>query len=387
MSGAGRKDENQADKNLRIGGISGLDLKWLSALEAPFRVTGLPWLDRDGIYRRLPVNPSHAIRPEVDRLANYTTGVQVRFRTDSPNLYVRVKLVDSYSMYQMAATGQCGVDCYIGTIGDQRYINTSRFDFTQAEYESVLFDSLAREMRDITLNLPLYQGVQELSIGVDSSSEIAAFPGFPIDKKVLLYGTSITHGACATRPGMAYPNILSRMFPLEFVNLGFSGNAQGEPELAHLIGLIESPGLLILDYEANTPSTERLAESLPEFIRIYRDRHPDVPILVLSQICLAREAFDGELTSRREERKRIQREEVERRRSAGDRNVHFFDGALLLGEDPQDCTTDGIHPSDLGYDRMATTLRPVIAELLNAVIEQQTGRDDGKWNEQIRSKG
>ncbi|BBI36579.1 SGNH/GDSL hydrolase family protein [Cohnella abietis] len=384
MSGVDRKDENQADPNLKIGGNSESDLKWVSALEAPFRVTGLPWLDRDGVYRRLPVHPSHEIRPEVDRLANNTTGVQVRFRTDSPNLYVRVKLADKYSMYQMAATGQCGVDCYIGAIGNQKYINTSRFDFTQEEYESVLFDSLTREMREITLNLPLYQGVAELHIGVAPSSEIAAFPGFPVDKKVLLYGTSITHGACATRPGMAYPNILSRMFPLEFVNLGFSGNAQGEPELAHLISQIEAPGLLILDYEANTPSTERLRESLPEFIRIYRDRHPDVPILVLSQIRLAREAFDGELVSRREERKRIQREEVDRQRAAGDLNVHFFDGALLLGEDPQDCTTDGIHPSDLGYARIATTLRPVIAELLNAVIEQRTRRDDGKWDEQNR---
>lgn len=369
MSEAGREDENQADRNLRIGGPSGKNLKWSSALEAPFRVTGLPWLERDGVYRRLPVHTSHAIRPEVDRLANYTTGAQVRFRTDSPNLYVRVKLAAPYNMYQMAATGQCGVDCYIGAIGEQRYINTSRFDFARTEYESVLFDSLSREMRDITLNLPLYQGVTELLIGIDPSSEIAAFPGFPVDKKVLLYGTSITHGACATRPGMAYPNILSRMFPLEFVNLGFSGNAQGEPELAHLIGEIEAPGLLILDYEANTPSTERLRESLPEFIRIYRACHPVVPILVLSQIRLAREAFDGEQVSRREERKRIQREEVERQRSSGDRNVHFFDGALLLGEDPQDCTTDGIHPSDLGYDRIAKALRPIIAELLHAVIE------------------
>ncbi|MFD0672678.1 SGNH/GDSL hydrolase family protein [Cohnella sp. GCM10027633] len=378
MSGTDRKADNHADHNLRVGGTTESDLQWLSALEAPLRVTGLPWLERDGVYRRLPLQPSHPIRPEVDRLANYTTGVQVRFRTDSPNLYVRVKLAAPYSMYQMTATGQCGVDCYIGAIGDQRYINTSRFDFTRAEYESVLFDSLPREMRDITLNLPLYQGVKELHVGIDPSSEIAAFPGFPVGQKVLLYGTSITHGACATRPGMAYPNILSRMFPLEFVNLGFSGNAQGEPELAHLLSQIEEPGLLILDYEANTPSTERLRESLPEFIRIYREQHPEVPILVVSQIRLAREAFDGEQASRREERKVIQREEVERRRAAGDRNVRFFDGALLLGDDPQDCTTDGIHPSDLGYDRIAKTLRPVIAELLQAVVEGATGRDEGK---------
>jgi len=361
-----RPDTGQDDKNMRLGEATAIDLRWLSALETPLRVTGLPWLKRDGVYRRLPVHPDYPIRPEVDRLANHTAGVQVRFRTNSPLLYVRVKLADRYSMYQMSATGQCGVDCYIGAIGGQQYINTARFDFAATEYESVLYDSLPQEMRDITLNLPLYQGVRELYVGVAPSSEVRAFPGFPGGGKVLLYGTSITHGACATRPGMAYPNILSRMFPHEFVSFGFSGNAQGEPELARLISQVESPALLVLDYEANTPSTERLRESLPAFIRIYRDAHPDVPILVLSQIRLAREAFDESVAAQREERKKIQRDEVERLRAAGDLHVHFFDGTLLLGEadEAQDCTTDGIHPSDLGYSRIAKTLRPVIAGLL-----------------------
>ncbi|MEK0317055.1 SGNH/GDSL hydrolase family protein [Cohnella sp. 56] len=369
MGERGTRDARQADANMRVGGDAAPDLRWLPVPGEPVRVTGLPWLEQDGVFRRLPVRPSHPIRPEVDRLANYTTGVQVRFRTDSPKLYVRVELADKYSMYQLAATGQCGVDCYIGGLGDQKYINTTRFDFTQTEYVSVLFDALPSGLRDITLNLPLYQGVEALWIGVEPASEMAEFPGFPTDKKVLLYGTSITHGACATRPGMAYPNILSRMFPIEFVNLGFSGNAQGEPELAHLISQIASPAMLVLDYEANTPSTERLKESLPEFIRIYRSRHPEVPILVLSQIRLARESFDVAVASRRDERRRIQREEVERRRLAGDGHIHFVDGTDLLGEADQDCTTDGIHPSDLGYDRIASRLRPVLAELLRPIVE------------------
>lgn len=369
MSEKKPRDDRQADANMRVGDQALPELSWLPVPGSPFRVTGLPWLAQDGVFRRLPLRPSHPIRPEVDRLANFTTGVQVRFRTDSPRLYVRVKLADKYSMYQLAATGQCGIDCYIGGLGDQKYINTTRFDFTQTEYVSVLFETLPRGLRDITLNLPLYQGMEALWVGVEPASNIAEFPGFPTDKKVLLYGTSITHGACATRPGMAYPNILSRMFPLEFVNLGFSGNAQGEPELAHLIGQIDNPALLILDYEANTPSTEHLKETLPAFIGIYRSRHPDVPILVLSQIRMAREAFDVDAAARRAERGRLQREEVERQRLAGDDRVHFFDGTALLGEADQDCTTDGIHPSDLGYDRIAGRLRPVLAELLRPIVE------------------
>ncbi len=267
-------------------------------------------------------------------------------------------------MYQMPATGQCGVDCYFGATGNQQYVNTTRFDHSKDEYESILFESLPSEMRDITLNLPLYQGVKELWIGLDPSSSITGFPGFLSDKKVLIYGTSITHGACASRPGMAYPNILSRKFPIEMVNLGFSGNAQGEPELAHLISQIEEPALLVLDYEVNTPSTERLKESLPEFIRIYRSRHPEVPILVLSQIRLAIETFDDNRLSVREERKQLQMAIIEQLQQEGDANLHFFDGAELLGADYQECTTDGIHPSDLGYFRIAETLSPIVGKLI-----------------------
>ncbi|NQX66902.1 SGNH/GDSL hydrolase family protein [Paenibacillus alba] len=338
--------------------------EWHSPLAAPFRITGLPWLEQDGLYRRLPLHPSHPIRSEVDRLANFTTGVQVRFQTDSPKLAVRIVLADKATMYQMPATAQCGVDCYIGSPGEQLYVNTTRFELAQAEYESVLFESFSNEMREITLNLPLYQGVKELWVGTEPHASVAEFQGFSSDKKVLLYGTSITHGACASRPGMAYPNQLSRMFSHEFVSLGFSGNAQGEPELAHLISQINDPALLVLDYEGNTPSTDHLAQSLPTFIRIYRDVHPNTPILVISQIRFAKEAFDEELRQRREARKALQRGIVERLNQEGDAYIYFCDGSELLGPDYQECTADGIHPSDLGYKHMAERLRPVFMQLL-----------------------
>ncbi|MEK8131408.1 SGNH/GDSL hydrolase family protein [Paenibacillus filicis] len=355
---------HKLDKNMQPDVPCCDQWEWHSPLASPFLITGLPWLAQDGLYRRLPLNPSHHIRSEVDRLANFTTGVQVRFQTDSSKLAVRIVLADKATMYQMSATAQCGVDCYIGPAGEQTYVNTTRFELAQAEYESVLFESLSTEMREITLNLPLYQGVKELWIGTAPDASVAEFHGFSSDKKVLLYGTSITHGACASRPGMAYPNQLSRMFPFEFVSLGFSGNAQGEPELAHLISQIPNPALLVLDYEGNTPSTEHLEQSLPAFIRIYRKVHPEVPILVISQIRLAKEAFDENLLQRRELRKELQRAAVERLNQEGDAHIHFCDGSELLGPDYQECTADGIHPSDLGYKHMAENLRPILTSLL-----------------------
>lgn len=364
MGNKGTDEVQRLDAGMKTNEITEPEWEWHSPHQPPIRVTGLPWFGEEGLYRRLPLQPPEPIRPEVDRLADYPAGAQLRLATDSPKLAVRVELAAPAGMYQMPATGQCGIDCYVGPTGSMTYVGTAKFAANAVTYDAVLFDGAPAKWREVTLNLPLYQGVRRMAVGLAPSAGLRPFAGFASGKRVLLYGTSITHGACATRPGMAYPNVLSRMLPLEFVSFGFSGNAQGEPEVARLIAGVEEPALLVLDYEGNTPSTERLAATLPAFIAIFRERHPDVPILVVSQIPLARESYDDDMLQRRLARKRVQLDTVERLRAAGDFNVHFRDGESLLGDDWHECTTDGIHPSDLGYYRIAHALRPAIAGLL-----------------------
>ncbi|WP_338131003.1 SGNH/GDSL hydrolase family protein [Cohnella rhizosphaerae] len=166
---------------------------------------------------------------------------------------------------------------------------------------------------------------------------------------------------------MAYPNLLSRYLPYEFINLGFSGNGKGEPEVARTIAGIADPAMFVLDYEANVGTAERMAETLPAFIRILRERHPEVPILVVSKIRSAGERFYEEMRQLLHDRKHVQRSTVERLRSEGDANVHFLDGGTLLGdEDAEECTVDGVHPTDLGFLRMAKSLAPVIRKLIGA---------------------
>ncbi|THF83330.1 SGNH/GDSL hydrolase family protein [Cohnella fermenti] len=362
---SGSKYENRKlDRALGTDSAIGADWRWVSPGEKPLALTGLPWFRQDGAYRRLPVRPAYPLRPEVDRLANFPTGVQIRLRTDSPKLAVRVELAGPSGAYTMTPAVQCGVDCYLGGPGEQRYVSTSRFDPEASAYESLLFENKGDGMKDITLYLPLYQGVKDIAIGVAPSAELHRFPAFADSRKVIIYGTSIVHGAAASRPGMAYPNMLSRRIPLEFVSLAFSGNARGEKELALLAAEIDHPGLLVLDYEGNVLSFESLVETLPAFIRTYRQAWPEVPILVLSQIRMAKEAFDPELRRERERRLALQRNIVERFRLAGDANVHFQSGKDLLGDDYEECSADSVHPSDLGYRRMSDALLPVFERLL-----------------------
>ncbi|MFB9325105.1 SGNH/GDSL hydrolase family protein [Paenibacillus aurantiacus] len=340
------------------------DLTWHSPQEPPFVVNGFPWLDQERIYRRLPSRPPYPIPAAVDQLANHTAGGQIRFRTDSPVLSVQVKLSGVANMYHMPATGQCGFDCYEEQDGELHYRATATFDLKAAAYTALLFENGSRERRSIVLNFPLYQGVEEVLVGLEAGAVIEPPAPYEESGRVIVYGTSITQGACASRPGMCYTNILSRAINREFINLGFSGSGKGEPELAQNIARIPDPALLVLDYEANSVTPELYAQTLPAFIRLYRQTHAQVPILLLSRIMFAKQRFDEASRQAQETRKRMQTELIGELRRAGDKHIHFLDGETLIDRHGQDCFVDGIHPTDLGLSQMADRLAPVIRKLL-----------------------
>jgi lysophospholipase L1-like esterase len=340
------------------------EILWHSPINKPFHIAGFPWLEQDGVYRRLPLKPEHSLPPAVDYLANCTAGGQIRFQTDSSRLSVKVRLTGTADMNHMPATGQCGFDCYIGMPGEQMYYNTTKYDHTKKEYEFEMFDKMEAGLQNITLYFPLYQGVEEVLIGLDPEAEVLTPPPYVNNNRIVIYGTSITQGGCAARPGMAYTNILSRKMNFEFINLGFSGNGKGEAEVAQTISEIPNPELFILDYEANSVSPELFQSTLPEFIRIYRSKHPEVPILMISQIRFARELFDRGLLELRLKRKKIQMDIVKGFREQGDHKVYFYDGEHLLGADFNECTVDGVHPTDLGFMRMAEQLAPILKKYI-----------------------
>ena len=145
----------------------------------------------------------------------------------------------------------------------------------------------------------------------------------------------------------------------------FSGSGRGEPEVARTIATIPNPGCFVLDYEANAAGPQ-LEATLDEFITILREAHPDVPILVVSRIPWARDLISPSQMKDRVHKRDFQRDLVERRRAAGDENLHFLDGAELLPEDPTECTVDGAHATDLGFWQMARALEPVLRGILGA---------------------
>lgn len=350
-------------------------LRWLGPWEAPLALTGFGWFAEEGRLRRLPARPPKALPAAVEALAWCTTGGQVRFVSDTDVLELRVRLrtpfgfdcqppASPYGFEHMAQTGVSGFDLYLGRPGRERFYGVTRFAFGTGAYTCRLLNRAGREPLSFLLNFPLFNGVEELSIGVRAGATLAAPPAYRQAKPVVIYGTSITHGGCASRPGMCFTNILSRQLNVPVLNLGFSGSGQGEPEVAEAIATIPDPALFVLDYQAN--SGERMDRTLPRFIAALRARHADTPILVLSRIRYGKEALRSEPAMRRlgNRCRAYQRELVKTLRAEGDAHLHYFDGARLLGRDYDECTVDGVHPNDVGFFKMATALEPVIQRLL-----------------------
>jgi len=358
VSSAWKLDANMTLKKADTDGIV-----WFDAQEKPFCLVGFEWIKQDSVYRRLPINPKWEITRSVEGLANHTAGGQIRFSTNSNKILVRVKLREKSNMYHMPATGQSGFDLYVREYGVQRYFKTTRFEHDSLNYKHELYSSEDNKLRQFTINFPLYNGVNSLQIGVKQGSVLQAPTAFSFVGKVVIYGTSITQGGCVTRPGMAYSNILSRKLDAHFVNLGFSGSGKGEPAVAKLINQISDVSFIILDYEANAGET--LRNTLNPFIEILREEHPKTPILVMSKIRYARHFPGSPSTKPYFELRDFQENLVEERVNAGDTNIYFLDGSKVLGGDYYECAVDGVHPSDLGSDRIANTLLVAIQNILS----------------------
>jgi lysophospholipase L1-like esterase len=353
------------DKAVGPKEAEGDQLTWHVPSEPPFRLAGFAWFQHDRAYRRLPVTPKWPLPEAVDNLANCTAGGQIQFQTNSRKVAVRVRLAAPASMDHMPQTGSAGFDCYLGRPKRQRYWSTTRFPFGADSYTCSLLDLPERAKRSVTLNFPLYQGVKEVLVGMEPDARVQAPPPYEDDRLIVVYGTSITQGGCAARPGMAFTNILSLRLNRPFVNLGFSGSGRGEPEVARTIAEIPNPACFLLDYEGNAGGGQ-LERTLNAFINILREAHLETPILVVSMIRMARDHFSPVEAREREERRDFQHRTVEEQRAAGDANIHFMDGGGLLGRDFDECTVDGVHPTDLGFWRMAKALEPVLKGILGA---------------------
>jgi lysophospholipase L1-like esterase len=261
----------------------------------------------------------------------------------------------------MHAFGQTGVDLYADGVYRDTAIagRDSKPSFAQ---EHTFYKDRPRVDREITLYLPLYMPVKVLGIGIEADARVQPATRFALNKPIVFYGTSITQGGCASRSGMSYQAILGRMLNIDYVNLGFSGNGKGEPELAAAVSAIDASAY-VLDFAQNNPTVDSLRQVYAPFIETIRTKHPDTPVLVVTPIYASRESWapDARLDGMRE----LIRSAAAQRIAAGDRNLQIVEGTDLIGPSRGAGLVDGTHPNDLGFEWMAEGLAPRLARMLD----------------------
>lgn len=311
-------------------------------------------------YARFPVAYKNTLRKAVWDLGQNSAGISIRFRTNASVIIVRWTVTGDVNMYHMAFTGIKGVDLYACVDDHWKYVNTGRVKGKVNEFTMVKSDG--HIFREYLLNLPLYDGVDSLSIGVNSNSEISGpKENWLIDKKpVVYYGSSITQGGCASRPGMAFTNILSRAMDRSFINLGFSGSGTFDIPVGEAMCETDA-SLYVIDCNPNT-QTELIYDRAIELVKFMKNKRPEVPILLV-------EGFYNENGFTKPQDSDIEKKRIELRhafrflKKSGIKQLYYKKGDGLIGNDHEG-TVDGVHPNDLGMMRIAEALLPVIQRIV-----------------------
>lgn len=328
-------------KELNKDGIRFYNIK-----EEPFKIYGV-FYEKDK-YRRIAEKIAEKISEGVLRLHDHCAGGRVRFVTDSSSVSIYVKLKNSFKMPHFALTGSAGFDLY----DDNEYIGTfvPPFD-VEDSYEGIVH--FRKEGKhNVTINFPLYSGVEALYVGIAENATLEAPNPYKNSKPVVYYGSSITQGGCASRPGNCYQNIISRKFNCDYINLGFSGSAKAEDEMINYIKALDM-SLFVYDYDHNAPTVEHLENTHEKMFKEIRKSNPNLPIIMMS-----RPKFN--LTEEEQRRKDIIKATYENAISSGDKNVYFVDGAALTELCGKEGTVDGVHPNDFGFASMAKALERVM---------------------------
>jgi len=276
-------------------------------------------------YERLPDSLRNISRKPLWELGRNSAGLAVRFRSNSTRIAAKWEVLLNRNMNHMTPTVK---------------------DMLPEEREYLLF-------------LSLYDGVTSLSIGIDSLSQISGpATELPVRKKpVVFYGTSILQGGCASRPGMAHTNILERWLNRECINLGFSGNALLDLEIAHVMAGVDA-SVFVLDFVPNA-SVEQIQERAGAFYSIIRSKHPDTPVLFVEDPIFTHSRFNRTVAREVKDKNETLQAVFQSLKKRGEKNIYLLSSEDIIGHDGE-ATVDGVHFTDLGFMRYAEVLYPVL---------------------------
>jgi lysophospholipase L1-like esterase len=318
-------------------------------------------------YQRLPEEMMEKVRPPLWNLSLHSSGLFIRFSSNAPQIYVRYHPKQEIQMPHMPATGVSGLDLYM--LDDQNIWEWVRGNYTFSPLVSYSYsiDNKSSLFHEFLLFLPLYQQIENLKIGIPDTSVLKL--NLPSEKlPLIIYGTSIAQGACASRPGMAWTSILHRNLNIPVINLGFSGNGLLESEIVELMGRNKAQ-FFIIDCLPNLGpekglDTIEIKKRIIQTVQILKNHQLEVPILFASHPGYS----DGWVNSSRAnvsiQLNSLLYETIQELQNKGRTDLYILskDDIGLTSDD----YVDGTHPNDKGMEKYAQAYLKKIKEIQNA---------------------
>lgn len=342
-------EEDYADKNVI----------YHSVREKPFQLYGFYNPLTEPEFKRLPDELGENVSQGIKEHYKHPSGGRVRFSTDSSVIILRtyMKNVGRLNMFSLLATA--GFDLYIDDPENQTSTFHACFHPSMSTVDGyiTMMRFPTRQMRFFTLNFPLHSDVSDVELGLDPDAIIGEGMAYRNQLPVVFYGSSITQGVCASRPGNTYVNMISRRYNMHFLNMGLAGSCRAEDPIVEYLSDLEMCAF-VSDYDYNAPSHEYLKKTHFNLYQKIRDKHPTIPYIMITRPNFTTNPTDSHA------RRSIVLESYQRAIDAGDQNVYFIDGeSFFKGAYEDCCTVDAVHPNDLGFRLMAESIGNTIGKI------------------------
>ncbi|MCQ2796668.1 MAG: SGNH/GDSL hydrolase family protein [Bacilli bacterium] len=313
--------------------------------------------DKNVGFYRIPLRVVKTISSNIGWLNNMPAGGRIAFKTNSSFLKIHVSYPNIAFMPHMPLTGLCGFTLL--EIINHREFHKTTFRPDNPNVHSFVGSvqlSNNHKIHEYILYFPLYNQASSLNLEIAKGSKIIKSNPYKSTKPILYYGSSITQGGCASRPDNSYEALIGKKFNVDHINLGFSGNAFGELEIADYLARIDC-SIFVLDYDHNAKTAEDLNNTHERLFKIFRRKHPKTPVIILS----APNYHNN--PKYYEERKKIVKNTYQQAIKRGDKNVYFIDGSKIYPPNMREsCSVDGAHPNDLGFYYFYKCINKVIKD-------------------------
>lgn len=310
------------------------------------------------LFHRIDTSAYAGLPKRVSYLATHSAGLAVGFKSSSTKIRLKWCVKGNAANGNLTPIAQKGFDLYIKHNGKWQFAGAAAPKDTCSDVEIISnMDGIEKEF---LLYLPLYDELRNLEVAVDENATLSTITE-PFKKRILVYGSSIVQGASASRPGLNYTSILTRNTGYQFLNLGFSGSAKMEPEVADMVASLPAD-VYLLDCIPNS-SPEEITERTNYLVKTIRQKHPYAPIILMQSLVREHGYFNEKVGTHVKNQNQAAQAEFNRLIQEGIKDVYFLPSANFLGQDHEG-TVDGTHPNDIGFERMVQDIQPKILDIL-----------------------